>query len=95
MALIAEEFGDRVGFLTVLLDLNRDRDAAIQITESVDLKFITIDAHDSIWRSFGSYFESGYIPETVFFDGDGNIITSIVGGSYDEYRTIIENALGS
>jgi len=93
LALIAEEFSDRVGFMTVLLDMNRDRDAAIQITESVNLQFITIDADNSIWDSFGMYFESGYIPETVFFDGDGNVITSIVGGSYDEYRTIIENAL--
>ena len=93
MALIAEEFGDRVGFMTVLVDFDSDKDAAIKIVESVDLQFITIDANTGFRDSFGKYFTSPYIPQTVFFDGDGNVVTSIVGGSYDDYRTIIEDII--
>jgi len=93
LALLAEEFSDRVGFLTVLIDLERDRGTAIQITDSVNAPFLTIDAHDDIFESFGRYFESGYIPETILIDRDGNIIESIVGGDSDIYRAAIENAL--
>ena len=93
MALIAEEFSDRVGFLTILIGLEQDRDAAIQITDSVNATFLTVDANENLFESFGDYFQSGYIPETILIDNDGNIIESIVGGDEDVYRTAIENAL--
>ena len=93
LALITEEFIDRVGFVTILIDFENDRDAAIQITDSVDAKFITIDANESVLKSFGNHFSTGYIPETILVDKDGIIIESIVGGSSDVYRTAIENAL--
>jgi len=93
LALIAEEFGDRVGFLTVLLNFDRDRDSAIRITDTVNASFITIDANDSVMRSFGNLFTSGLIPETIIIDGDGNVIASIVGGDSDKYRIAIEEAL--
>ena len=93
MASLTEELIDRVGFLTILIGLENDRDSAIRITESVDAKFLTVDFNESVYESFGFHFESGYIPETIFIDRDGNIITSIVGGNADQYRQIIENAL--
>jgi len=93
LALIAEEFSDRVGFLTILLDMDRDGDRAIQITENVNATFLTVDADESTYYAVGIFFESGYIPESILIDGDGNIVDSIVGGSEDEYRTMIENAL--
>ena len=93
LALITDEFIDRVGFVTILIGMESDRDAAIQITESVNAQFITIDANDNVFDSFGNHFESGYIPETILIDRDGNIVESIVGGDSDEYRTAIENAL--
>ena len=95
MALITDEFSDRVGFVTVLIGLERDRDDAIQITESVNAQFITIDANDSVFESFGIYFTSGFIPETILIDGDGNIVDSIVGGDADIYREAIQNALNA
>jgi len=93
LALIADEFSDRVGFVTVLLGLEDDRDAAIQITDPIEAQFMTIDANESVFESFGKHFESGYIPETLLIDGDGNIVESIVGGDTQIYRTAIEKAL--
>ena len=93
MALIAEEYGDRVGFFTILSGFNDDKDTALRITEAVNAPFITVGLNTSIAGAFGRYFESGYIPETLLIDGNGNIIESIVGGSADEYRIAIERAL--
>jgi len=93
LALITDEFIDRVGFVTLLFGLENDRDTAIQITESVNAQFITIDANESVFNSFGDRFESGYIPETILIDRDGNIVERIVGGDSDVFRLAIENAL--
>jgi len=93
LALITDEFSDRVGFVTVLIGLERDRDEAIRITESANAQFLTIDANDSVFESFGIYFTSGFIPETILIDGDGNIVDSIVGGDAGIYREAIQNAL--
>jgi len=93
LALIANEFSDRVGFITILLDFDDYKDAAIRITNEANAQFLTVEANDSVFRSFGHYFASGYIPETILVDVDGNILASIVGGNSDQYRTAIENAL--
>ena len=95
LALITDEFSDRVSFVTILIGLEQDRDEAIRITESVNAQFITIDANDSVFDSFGIYFTSGFIPETILIDGDGNIVDSIVGGDADIYREAIQNALNA
>ena len=95
LALITDEYSDRVGFVTVLIGLEQDRDEAIRITESANAQFITIDANDSVFESFGIYFTSGFIPETILIDGDGNIVDSIVGGDADIYREAIQNALNA
>jgi len=93
LALITEEFSDRVGFVTVLIGMENDRDSAIQITESVNAQFLTIEANDSVFESFGKHFETGYIPESILVDSEGNIIDNIVGGDADAYRRAIEKAL--
>ena len=93
LALITDEFIDRVGFVTILIDMEDDRDAAIQITESVNAQFITIDGNDSVLETFSDLFKTRYLPEAILIDGDGNVVESIVGGGSDEYRTAIENAL--
>ena len=93
LASIADEFGDRVGFLTVLIDMEPYRERAINIVESVNAQFLTIDVNENVYQSLVPHFTSGYIPETVLFDGDGNVLANIVGGSAEEYRNAIENAL--
>jgi len=95
LALIAEEFNDSVGFLTILVGIEDDRNAAVRITESVNASFVTVGLNESVAESFLRHFESGYIPETLLIDGDGNIIESIVGGDADIYRLAIENALST
>jgi len=90
---LTEEFGDRVGFFTVLLDMDTDRDAAVRITEDANAEFLTISADNSVFQAFGDYFGSGYIPESVLFDGEGNVLANIVGSNTEEYRASIENAL--
>ncbi|MCL2662981.1 MAG: hypothetical protein FWE83_06580 [Oscillospiraceae bacterium] len=91
--MITNEFIDRVGFVTVLIGMERDRDEAIRITESVNAQFLTIDENDSVSESLIIYFSSGFIPETILFDRDGNIVESIVGGNADVFREAIINAL--
>jgi hypothetical protein len=93
LALIADEFSDRVGFITLLVGWESDRNDAIDITDSVNASFITVDAFDDDFAPLFDLFESGSIPEILLIDGYGNVIESIVGGDSDVYRTAIENAL--
>jgi len=93
LALIADEFSDRVGFITFLISWDSDRDAALEITESVNAPFITVDVEHNELDPILDLFEFYYIPETILIDKDGNLIESIVGGSADAYRLAIENAL--
>ena len=93
LALIAEEFSDRVGFITVLIGMDRDRDVAIQIIEAETTQLLTIDNNESVQDSLSIHFESGYIPETILIDTDGNIVARLVGGNADQYRAAINEAL--
>ena len=95
MALLADEFSDRVGFMTMLISWDSDRDDALAITESVNASFITVDAMNDELEPILDMFTSGFIPETVLIDEDGNVIESIVGGNADEYSLAIERALKS
>ena len=93
MASIADEFEDRVGFLTILIDFEYDRDAATQVIDAYHVHAITVEANESVFESFGEHFTSGYIPESILIDGEGNILANIVGGTSDDYRLAIETAL--
>jgi hypothetical protein len=92
LALIAEELGDRVGFLTIMTNFERDRDRAIEITESANAPFLTVDFND-FTNILRRHITSSYIPQVFIYDGDGNVIENIVGGDADEYREAIINAL--
>jgi len=95
LAEIARDYGDRVGFLTVLINFDNTRDVAIDITESVDAPFITISADTGIFaygELVGSLFTFNTIPQIIILDGDGNVIENYSGGS-DKYRTSLDNAL--
>ena len=93
LASLTDDFSDRVGFLTVLLDMEPYRDRAISIVEAVNAQFLTIDVNEEVFLSLLPHFTSGYIPETVLFDGEGNVLANIVGSNTEEYRAAIENAL--
>ena len=101
LALLAEELSSRVGFLTVLGNMERDRDTAVRIINDAvmqlnnpeNVPLLTVDISDSLVNSFGGHFNSGFIPETLIIDGKGNIVERIVGGNAGEYRAALENAL--
>ena len=93
LALITEELGDRVGFFTILFDFERDRDSAIQITESENASFLTIDFSSSVAQAFRSHLTASVIPQAFIIDGDGNIIENIIGGDAEVYREAIIKAL--
>jgi len=93
LASIAEEFSDRVGFMTLLIDFDDYRDRAITITEDANAPFITINADNEDLYPFVAMFQHRYIPQIVIIDGDGNVITNIVPDSSDDYRAAIEDAL--
>ena len=92
MALIAEELGDRVGFFTIMTNFERDRDRAIEITESANAPFLTIDFND-VTDFLRRHLTSSLIPQAFLIDGDGNVIENIIGGDADVYREAIINAL--
>ena len=92
MALIAEEFGERVGFMTFLIGWD-DKDAALRITNDANAPFITVGIEQEQFLPVIDLFASGFIPEMLLIDENGNIVESIVGGSNDDYRAAIENAL--
>ena len=93
MASIADEFSDRVGFFTILIDAERDSRSAINILEDANAQFLTLKENDNVFEVLAGFFASGYIPESVIFDRDGNVVDSIVGGDANAYRTMLESAL--
>jgi len=93
LALMTDEFSDRVGFITMLISWDNDKDNALEITDSVNASFITVNAEHNDFAPILSLFTSGFIPETILIDEDGNVIERIVGGTADDYSVAIENAL--
>jgi len=93
LALIAEEFIDRVGFMTILISWDSDKDVALSITDSVNAPFITVNVEHYEFGPMLDLFISGYIPEFIIIDENGNVVDRIVGGSSDDYRLALNNAL--
>ena len=90
---LADEFGDDIGFITLLGDFDTARDTALRITE--DAPFYTVDAHDSDLEQLMELVQSGFLPTSVIIDANGNVIgEQIVGGGIARLRTAIEDALG-
>jgi len=95
LASLAEEFGDRVGFITLLGDFSTASDIALQIVESAGANFPTVNAEHGEFQSLMALLSSGFVPTSVIIDGDGNVIDGqIIGSGTDMFRTAIENALG-
>jgi len=94
LAELAEEFGDRVGFLSLLGDFDTARDTAIDITEGANAPFITVDAQHPYFADLVQLMQIRFLPTSIIIDAEGNIIGEhIVGSSTDAFRTAIEDAL--
>jgi thiol-disulfide isomerase/thioredoxin len=94
LARLANEFGSRVGFLSVLGDYSTERNRALQVTQDAGVPFITIDAMHPDLRNLMPLLDSGFVPTTVLIGADGRGIgNQMIGGDYNSYKQAIENAL--
>jgi len=91
---LAQEFGDRVGFITLLGDFGTGRQRAIQITQDAGAPFFTVDANHSEFQELMGLLVSGFVPTSVILDANGNVIgEQIVGSGTARFRQAIESAL--
>ena len=94
MVNLANEFGDRVGFVSLLGDFETGRRTAIQMTEDLNIPFFTMDANHDDFEIFIHFVQSGFVPTAAIIDIYGNMIGDmIVGGGYARLREAIESAL--
>jgi len=95
LALIADYYGDRIGFITLLGDFSTARDTAIRITEGAGVDFITVDATLGDFSYLMELLNSGFIPTSILLDRYGNVVgDQIVGSGYERFKNEIQNALG-
>ena len=95
LAELADEFGGRVGFLTLLGDFDTGKASAISITESAGAPFLTADAFHSDFQRLMQLLSSGFVPTTVLIGADGDVLGGqIVGAGKDMLRAAITDALG-
>jgi len=95
LAELAEIYGDRVGFMSLLGDFATARDTAIRITEGAGVAFITVDATHDDFNPLMELLSSGFVPTSVIIGRDGNVIgDQIVGGGMERFQEAIEDALG-
>jgi len=91
---LAEEFGDRVGFISLLGDFDMSRNAAINITENANIPFITVNALIEELDGLMELLTSGFLPTSVIVDRNGNVIgEQIIGGSMERMQAAINYAL--
>ena len=91
---LADEFGDRIGFLSLLGDFGTARDIAIDITDGANAPFITVDAGHPDFADLVQLVQARFLPTSIIIDVYGNIIGEhIVGSSADAFRAAIEDAL--
>ena len=91
---LANEYSDRIGFMTLLGDFDTNREVAITITEASDAPFVTVDARHSDFVQLMQLVNSGVVPTSVIIDGYGNVVgEQIIGSRTDVFRTAIEDAL--
>ena len=96
MVRLANEFGAKVGFVSLLGDFETGRRVAIQMTEDLNIPFFTMDANYTGFEAFIHFVQSGFVPTTAIIDIYGNMIGEmIVGGGYARLREAIEAAFYS
>jgi|GEM_PF-1068022 len=94
LARLANEFGDRVGFLSVLGDFGTARDRALEVTRNAGIPFITVDATHRDLRNLMPLLDSGFVPTSVIIGANGQVIgEQMVGGDFNSYSQAIRAAL--
>ncbi|MCL1845522.1 MAG: TlpA family protein disulfide reductase [Defluviitaleaceae bacterium] len=94
LAELHEEFGDRIGFLTLMDDFDTGAATAITAKENASAEFITVDARLDYFEELLPLVRSGFVPTSIIIDADGNVVgEQIVGGSARALRSAIRSAL--
>ena len=93
MAELEEEYGDRVGFLGLLLDFNRANSTAVRLAENAGVTFINVDGFHRSTRSLYELVQTGFVPTAGLIDSDGAMIGDPIRGGVPGYRDAIEAAL--
>jgi len=95
LAQLAEAYGDRVGFISLLGDFDTAGDTAIRIKEDAGVPFITVDANYDGLQDLLALVRSGFVPTSVVIGQDGTVVgEQIVGSGIDRFQAAIEYALG-
>jgi len=95
LAIVAWEYGDRVGFIGLLDDFGNNPDGAINILESSNKPdfFITVDANDAQFSELLALVHTGYVPTTVIFTSDGDMFEPLIGAYFEAYAVILDAIL--
>lgn len=94
LSVVAEKFGDRVGFIALLDDYKSNKAAAIRIAENAGISFIIVDAEHKNFRALLRMSQSGYVPTTILIGRDGKVIGGqIIGAHGLNYANYINKAL--
>jgi len=96
LAELAEEFGDRVGFIGLLEDYESNLEGAINITESsgVPESFVMVDARLQEMSDLLMLVQSGSVPTSIIIAADGRMSEQIIGAYGSLYADILNSILG-
>ena len=92
LADLVEEFGDRVGFLGLLIDFD-NRNLAINQLSNANADFLNVSDGISELRVIASAIHTGFVPTAGIFDLDGNLIGEPIRGGVPGYRRAILEVL--
>ena len=81
MAALAEEFYDRMGFVSLLGDFDTGLEAAIRLTEEVNARFFTVDIMHEDLAVLIPFVSSPFVPTSALIDAEGNKIGDMIIGS--------------
>ena len=91
---LAYEYGDRIGFITLLDDFDDARDTAIRITEDSDAPFITVNARNNDFNDLMQLINPRFFPTSIIIDANGNMIGEhLIGSNEAMFQAAIEDAL--
>jgi len=83
MAKIAQDYGDNVGFIGLVVDFDSNASGAVKIIESAGIpsSFIMIDAYEPSAKALLDIVSTGFVPSSAYINKDGTS-QLITGGKY-------------
>jgi thiol-disulfide isomerase/thioredoxin len=99
LAIVAQNYSDRVGFIALLDDYSNNISGAKTITENAGIpsSFIMVDAYTSGLEEVLELLSSGYVPTTVIIykDNNGNWTSSdqLIGALGSGYANVLDAVL--